>query len=67
MWTPPTDPSSGALSFPYPSGAWSADGRFAYLVVDGRVQVYEPRTGELFPLAVDAVEGIRSLTIRPPE
>lgn len=60
------DPGALMQSFTYPSGAWAADGRFAYLVSDDAVVAFDHTTGETFDVVLgDALTGIRSLTLRP--
>jgi hypothetical protein len=60
------DPSSGVQSIAYPSGAWSADGRFAYLVRGDTIAAVDRVTGEIVDVVLgDVLTGIRSLTLRP--
>jgi hypothetical protein len=62
----PRDTGSAAQSVAYPSGAWSADGRFAYLVSGDSIAAFDHANRQIFLVVMgDAATGVRSLTLRP--
>jgi hypothetical protein len=54
-----------------PTVGWSADGRFAYTVIDATLTAYDRTTGETFPLVTtvsvdESFDDVVSITLRPP-
>ena len=58
-------------SYMNPTMGWSADGRFAYTVIDATLTAYDRATGETFPVVTTVIvdesfDDVLSITVRPP-
>jgi hypothetical protein len=63
--------AGNSMMYANPSAGWSADGRFAYAVVESTLTAFDRTTGESFPVVttvpVDAsVAEVYAIAVRPP-